>query len=70
MSRTYEIMEEEKFLSFFFTLCFLYLVLTSNVSSFPSNSASAANPYLQTQVGIDLGGKRLADEVEKPLHVP
>ncbi|KAH8934444.1 hypothetical protein BDL97_18G083800, partial [Sphagnum fallax] len=25
--------------------------------------ASAANPYLQTQVGIDLGGKRLADEV-------
>jgi hypothetical protein len=31
--------------------------------------ASAANPYLQTQLGIDLGGKRLADEVKKPLHV-
>jgi hypothetical protein len=46
-----------------------YLVLTSNVSSFPSNSANAANPYLQTQVGIDLGGKQLADEVKKPLHV-
>ncbi|CAM6028068.1 unnamed protein product [Sphagnum balticum] len=27
--------------------------------------ASAANPYLQTQVGIDLGGKRLADEVRQ-----
>ncbi len=25
---------------------------------------------LQTQVGIDLGGKQLADEVKKPLHVP
>ncbi|CAK9221452.1 unnamed protein product [Sphagnum troendelagicum] len=27
--------------------------------------ASAANPYLQTQLGIDLGGKRLADEVRQ-----
>ncbi|KAH8967127.1 hypothetical protein BDL97_03G062900, partial [Sphagnum fallax] len=30
--------------------------------------ASAGNPYFQTQVGIDLGGKRLADETIADLY--